>query len=240
MIGTNTEKDFTMEDYNEFYSHHSFQPMGDEDAFNVHEIIPRFGWAFDRIEALGRDKKLRVLDLGCLEGSFLLSLITHQPNIEAFGVDLTEDGIKLARERAAEKNLNAIFEQGTIEDLLSQYAHIGLKFDVVTAFEIMEHVKDPEGVIKAIDKVLSPDGTVLFSTPDFESPLFGKDDEINKCHIRLFTTALDDYEAANKYGTTRKATSLTKMIRETNGLHYIENIEVMSHLINCEYGIDNG
>jgi 2-polyprenyl-3-methyl-5-hydroxy-6-metoxy-1,4-benzoquinol methylase len=83
---------------------------------------------------------------------------------------------------------------------------------MVTAFELLEHVKDPKLLLKEIDRVLAPGGSVLISTPAFESPLYGKDDEKNKCHIRLYTMESEDYEAKNKYGNVRKATSIHKEI----------------------------
>ena len=99
------------------------------------------------------------------------------------------------------------------------------------AFEIMEHVKDPGLVFGLIDKVLAPGGTVLISTPDFEAPTYGKDDERNKCHIRLYTTADEDYEGTNKFGNVRLATSLSKQI----GKDRIVSCDVFSELIHCRY-----
>jgi hypothetical protein len=76
---------------------------------------------------------------------------------------------------------------------------------------------------------LTDKGELLVSTPDFEAPTYGKDDEQNKCHIRLFTTADDDYEGVNKYGHTRKATSLSKMV----GKSRIKDMNVYSELIHA-------
>lgn len=229
MIGSNTEKDFSMENYDKFYEHHLFQPFGEEDALRVNEIIPRFGWAFDEVEELAPKT---LLDLGCLDGSFALT-VAEQLGVDVAGVDLTVDGVNLANERAQSRGLPAIFFQGKIEDFLErQIATEGTKrYDVVTCFEVLEHVEDPTRLLKLIDKVLAPGGTVLISTPAFESPLYGKDDEKNKCHIRLYTTRDEDYEEANKYGNVRKATSITKEI----GKDRIKSIGVFSELINVRY-----
>jgi len=97
------------------------------------------------------------------------------------------DGVEIATERADRNNLPAKFYQGTIEDFLVQLAKEGKKFDIVTLFEVIEHVKDVKQVLKLIDGVLAPGGSVLVSTPDFEGPTYGLDDEQNKCHIRLYT-----------------------------------------------------
>lgn len=237
MIGTNTEKDFRVEEYENFYEHHNFQPMGREDAFAVHEVIPRFGWAFDVIGSLPHTGPLKVLDLGCLEGSFVLTICKHWPWVEGTGVDLTADGIEIAKTRAQEELLPAVFYQGTVEAWLQNFIDDGEKFDVVTNFELMEHVKDPELVFKLMAQVVKPGGTILVSTPSFESPYFGMDDEQNKCHIRLYTTADEDYEAVNKYGTKRTGTAIVKQLKKAVPTAFIEDIEVVSELINLRYHV---
>jgi len=230
MIGTNKDKEFDkfgLERYEEFYENHSFVETDEEDAVNVHEIVPRFGWAFDVVEEL---KPRNLLDLGTLDGSFPLTIATHF-DIPCVGVDLTKDGIGIAKERAKKLDLPCEFYQGTVEGQLVRLAGEGAKFDMITAFELLEHVKDPDKLIELMDAVLAPGGSVLVSTPAFESPLYGKDDEQNKCHIRLYTTADEDYEEENKYGHVRKATSIIKQV----GADRIKDVGIFSHLINLRY-----
>lgn len=229
LVGKNRDKEFNFEEdnYEEFYAHHQFVPTPDDDAENIHEVVPRFGWAFDLVDNFSPKS---LLDLGTLDGSFPITIARHFA-IPCAGVDLTVDGINIARERAERLKVPAVFRQATIEDALDDLAKEGKTFDMITCFEVLEHVKDPKLLLEKIDKVLSPGGNVLISTPDFESPLYGKDDEENKCHIRLYTTAEEDYEAVNKYGNTRKATSIVKEI----GKDRIKEIGVYSHLINVRY-----
>lgn len=226
-VGNKTEKEFEFENYEEFYEHHQFEPIPEKIATKVDEYVPRFGWALDQIREL--DVK-SLCDLGCLEGSFALT-VAKQLGIEVTGVDLTKDGIDLAKSRAKTFGLPAEFYQGYAEDHLEDFIKRGKTFDCVTAFELLEHVQDPERFLALIDKVLAPGGHVLISTPAFESPLFGKDDEENKCHIRLYTTRDEDYEEENKYGNVRKATSITKQI----GKDRIKSIGVHNELINVLY-----
>lgn len=175
-----------------------------------------------------------MLDLGCLEGYTALTLLTHCPSVEYVeGVDLSQEGIDLANKRVSDRGIGdkAKFVQGTIEKWLEWYIKNDIHFDLICNFELMEHVKDPELVIDLMDKVKTKKGTVLISTPDFEAPTFGKDDEQNKCHIRLYTLADEDYTGVNKYGNTRTATSLSKQV----GKERIVSMEVYSELINCRY-----
>lgn len=228
MLGVRRDKDFKIEDYEDFYANHRFVETTEENATNVHELIPRFGWAFDVVEEL---KPRNLLDLGTLEGSFPITIATHF-GIPTVGVDLTKDGIALARQRAEKLGLPCTFYQSSVEEWLGKNSVEGCeRYDMVTAFELLEHVKDPKLLINLIDKVLAPGGTVLMSTPEYESPLYGKDDEQNKCHIRLYTRQPEDYESVNKYGNVRKATSIHKEI----GPERIKYISTFSHLINVRY-----
>ena len=229
MSGKLTEKDFKFEDYEEFYTDHHFVPFADEDAVNLGLLIPRAGWALDVAQEI---EPKTVLDLGCLEGAIVLTIANNVFSVkEGVGVDLSKDGIELGRKRAKLFDLPVRFHQMTLEQYLEDCIKERRKFDLIIAFEVMEHVKDPEYVFKLIDKVKSKDGTVLISTPDFEAPTYGKDDEQNKCHIRLYTRADEDYEGVNKYGHTRKATSLSKQI----GKDRIIDMDVVNELINCRY-----
>lgn len=225
MIGQNKDTEFDFDNYEEFYEHHRFVPIPEKDAFNANEIVPRFGWGLDQIASLGAQS---LLDLGCLDGSFALT-VASQLGISVVGVDLTEDGINLANDRAGD--LDAEFYQGTIEEYLQAFIDAGKQFEVVSWFEIIEHVKDVQLVIDLIDQVLVPGGSVLVSTPAFESPIYGANDEQNKCHIRLYTLEPDDYEAANKFGNVRKATSIYKEI----GPKRIREAVLHNELINLRY-----
>ena len=186
MVGDSSKNDksFTPDNYEGFYEHHYFEPLSETVAFSANEYIPRFGWAFDKIEEI---KPEELLDLGCLDGSFALT-VADKLGVKVVGIDLTKEGISLATERAENNGLDAVFYQGAAEEWLERFIEEGRKFDVVTCFEMLEHVKDPKKLLGLIDKVLAYKGSVLVSTPAFESPVWGLDDEQNTCHIRLYTT----------------------------------------------------
>ncbi len=227
------ESEFKVEDYEDFYSHHFFQPVSDSDAVQAHRIFPRVAWALD---VANETKPKSVLDLGCLEGYTALTLANKVKSVErAVGVDLSEEAITLAKNRTDMVKGNVEFFVDSIEKWLENCDE---KFHLITNFEVMEHVKDPQLVIKLMDKVLAPNGTILISTPAFESPTYGKDDEQNKCHIRLYTTADEDYREENKYGTLRKATSIFKEIgygSAERGHERAVEYDVVSELINLRY-----
>lgn len=227
MAGSLHESEFDKYEYEEFYENYQFTPLPDKAAVDAHLYIPRFSWALDKVKEL---KPKNLLDLGCMDGSFALTVAKHL-DIETVGIDLTMEGTEIARIRSNERNLPAYFNQGSIESWLKHFATESISFDCITMFEVIEHVEDPRLLLDLIDDVLAPGGSVLVSTPAFESPMYGMDDEANKCHIRLYTTADEDYEAVNKHGNTRKATSITKEI----GKDRIKEMNVYSELINLHY-----
>jgi 2-polyprenyl-3-methyl-5-hydroxy-6-metoxy-1,4-benzoquinol methylase len=227
------EKDFNMENYDGFYEHHFFKPLPDEVALNANRIIPRVDWALD--VALLRNPR-RILDLGCLEGFAVLTVANHCKSVErAVGVDLSSEGIELAKSRQGLVKADTEFIQDTIENFLETTDE---KFDMIMLFEVIEHVKDPAALLKLIDRVKADDGVILISTPSFEGPAFGKNDVVNKCHVRLYTMKEQDYEemtdvpdpeTGERY--MRKATSMPKQI----GKKRIISIGTYSELINCLY-----
>ena len=227
------ETNFDINMYDEFYESHVFAPLPNDKALNAHRIIPRISWAVAVAKEL-RPKS--VLDLGCLEGYTALTIANHVDSVERIvGVDLSEDGIELANSRKPLVKASSEFIQQSIEDYLERCSE---KFDMVVCFEVIEHVLDPELLVKLIDKVLTEDGQVLFSTPAFESPVFGKNDVANKCHIRLYTMEDKDYdEMTDKpdpqtgHNYIRTASSMPKLI----GKERIIEMEVLSQLINVRY-----
>jgi 2-polyprenyl-3-methyl-5-hydroxy-6-metoxy-1,4-benzoquinol methylase len=207
MVQRPTDHDFnpdaTGAEYDAFYEHHFFQPVSEADCRDAHRKIARVGWALDIAKEV---QPKTMVDLGCLDGSLVLTLCNHIDGLVGVGVDLSQEGIDLANDRAAKFELPATFNRIKLEDYLKQTSDNSL--DMVTLFEVIEHVEEPDEVVAEIHRVLKPGGTILVSTPAFESPHYGMDDEQNKCHVRLYTTQTEDYEAINKFGHTRRATSM--------------------------------
>ena len=101
--------------------------------------------------------KLRVLDLGCGNGS--LSHVTAEQGCEVVGVDTSAPGIAISRQSFPECQ----FIQADIYDIPdTDLLH---SFDVVLAIEVIEHLLYPKELAKNAKKCLTPGGRLIISTP---------------------------------------------------------------------------
>jgi 2-polyprenyl-3-methyl-5-hydroxy-6-metoxy-1,4-benzoquinol methylase len=125
-------------------------------------------------------KKGKLLDVGCAMGFFLK--IAKEHRFEPFGVDISSDLSKLARERYG---LNVI--TGTLENTNFKNDF----FDVITLFSVLEHVPDPLGTLKKINRCIKKEGVLLIKVPNYNRVFFRlnwkKDTIWNKVHLFYFT-----------------------------------------------------
>ncbi len=97
----------------------------------------------------------RLLDHGCGTGVFLEAAVRR--GYDAVGLDVSRYAIEtLVRERGLPA------EQGTLESGWGRDA----SFDVVTSWDVLEHVPDPRETLAAIARVLRPGGVLVATTPD--------------------------------------------------------------------------
>jgi 2-polyprenyl-3-methyl-5-hydroxy-6-metoxy-1,4-benzoquinol methylase len=106
---------------------------------------------------LENKQKLRILDIGCGNGS--LSNLIAQHGYEVVGVEESESGVQLAQDTFP----NCKFVQGSIYNL--PYAEIGDNFDIVIASEVIEHLFFPRELVVNAQKFLKPNGRLILTTP---------------------------------------------------------------------------
>ncbi len=97
-----------------------------------------------------------VLDIGCFDGQFLSKLSIEK---SCFGVEIHPGASRKAKAKGIEM-LGSDFD--VLRDLSP-------KFDVVTAFDVIEHVHNPHEFLGSLLAVLRPGGHVILSTGNTES-----------------------------------------------------------------------
>jgi SAM-dependent methyltransferase len=122
----------------------------DPDLLNEH----RARYVFASRLAQGK----RVLDAGCGVGFGSAELAAVAA--EVLGVDRSAEAIEYAREHYAAPNLE--FKEGDCAALPVNDA----AFDLVVAFEVIEHLEDWRGFLAEARRALAPGGRFLVSTPN--------------------------------------------------------------------------
>lgn len=102
-------------------------------------------------------KKLRILDLGCGNGS--LSHLIAQQGHEVVGVEESESGVRFARHTFP----TCRFVQGSIYNLPD--VELKNSFDFVVSCEVIEHLLYPRELVRAAKKCLRTNGRLIVTTP---------------------------------------------------------------------------
>lgn len=115
-----------------------------------------------RLSSLPARAGSRLLDIGCGPGAGLDA--ARSLGYDAWGLDLSEAAVTAATARHPGR-----VRLGTLSDRLFAPA----SFDVITLFDVIEHVYDPRRLAIDLDFHLAPEGRVLVSTPNVNSLLAG-------------------------------------------------------------------
>lgn len=122
----------------------------------LHMLNPvRTDFIKNRIEL--KDKTL--IDVGCGGGLLCENLAEHSKEVK--GIDMSNEAIKIAKTHQSLKNLKIDYEEIALESLLKKSK---IKYDVLTCMELVEHVPDPEKLIKDCVKITNRKADLFFST----------------------------------------------------------------------------
>lgn len=105
----------------------------------------------------------KLLDFGCGPGAFLKHVNTRKPGWRLFGTDVNEAALE-----ALTAEMDAAVSLERIEPGSRPFPHT--KFDVVTAWDVIEHVDDPSGLFRDIATWLAPGGLFAFVVPVYDGP----------------------------------------------------------------------
>jgi 2-polyprenyl-6-hydroxyphenyl methylase/3-demethylubiquinone-9 3-methyltransferase len=132
---------------------HWWDPDGPMRA--LHRMNPaRVGWICERVEGCS----LRLLDVGC--GAGVAAEAFARRGLSVVGLDASVQAIEAARAHAAGQDLPIAYRVGAAEDLLGD----GVRFPLITALEVIEHVPDPPGFLATLAALLAPGGRLFLST----------------------------------------------------------------------------
>jgi SAM-dependent methyltransferase len=100
----------------------------------------------------------RILELGCGLGAFL-SILDHR--WRKFGLDISHFAIDQSSQAIADVTLSV---SDAAEIPFDEY------FDLIVAFDVMEHIGDLEKVVHTVISKLTPVGSFVFAVPVYDGP----------------------------------------------------------------------
>jgi 2-polyprenyl-3-methyl-5-hydroxy-6-metoxy-1,4-benzoquinol methylase len=103
---------------------------------------------------------LKLLDIGCGNGSFIYK--AKELGFDVYGIDVDSKSIQAASEKLGLKNVYNM----SLDEFVEYAKKEGLKFDVITFFQVLEHQTDPSGFIQKVKELLNPGGKVVGSVPN--------------------------------------------------------------------------
>jgi 2-polyprenyl-3-methyl-5-hydroxy-6-metoxy-1,4-benzoquinol methylase len=142
---------------------HPDQPRGpvtyDESICKIFEKRHELGIAWIKKY---RPTSRTLLDIACRGGAFVKA--AEQAGIEAWGIDAEADVIAVAKKVHGLKNLHA----ATLREFADKP---GLKgyFDIISLFEILEHVTYPQVFFETAKGLLAPGGAIVLSIPNYDT-----------------------------------------------------------------------
>jgi len=132
---------------------HRFNPVRRD--YILDRVTQHFDRDHDNHAALAG---LRILDVGC--GAGLLCEPLAERGAKVVGIDATARNIEIARWHAAQSSLDIDYRHCLAEHVLEA----GETFDVVLNTEVVEHVADPELLMKECSALVKPSGIMIVAT----------------------------------------------------------------------------
>ena len=123
---------------------------------SLHDInIPRVKFIKNNIS----NNHKNVLDIGC--GAGILAEALTKIELKVTGIDTSKELIAIAQSHAKIDNLPIQYKNISIADYTKSHSK---QFDIVTCLELIEHLENPEELIKSIAKFCNPGGRAFIST----------------------------------------------------------------------------
>jgi SAM-dependent methyltransferase len=164
------------------------EPQSDDEAFDRHsfellaELEPESFWFRSRnrliVHALERyfPAATSFHELGCGSGFVLQGIREARPHLELSGSELFRSGLEVAGRRLSGTPLFQIDGRAL---------PFSAEFDVVGAFDVLEHIEEDERVLGELHRSVKPGGGVLITVPQHPR-LWSAADDYGR-HVRRYT-----------------------------------------------------
>ena len=105
----------------------------------------------DQIELVKQVRPKSILEIGCGAGEFLQKVSS---GVEySLGLDINESALELARQKGLEVCAKSVHD-------------LEKSFDMIVLFEVLEHLKSPGEILRAIERKLNLGGVLVIAVPN--------------------------------------------------------------------------
>ncbi|MFH0896175.1 MAG: class I SAM-dependent methyltransferase [Bacteroidota bacterium] len=141
----------TPEELDNYYNTYSY---GGEKTISP-ITLKRYNQLLDKFEKFRKTGKL--LDVGCGTGWFLIE--AGKRGWEIYGTEFSKTAIKICRENGIQ------IKEGELKETDFEIN----SFDIITSFEVIEHINNPHKELDSISNLLREGGLFYCTTPNFNS-----------------------------------------------------------------------
>lgn len=120
----------------------------------------RYDIVMECVQTAGAVKGVRLLEIGCGDGA-LCGVLHSRLGAAVTGVDTSDKGLALARHMFEQRGWTGEFRQ--VGGYGTGFADAS--FDVVVCSDVIEHVDDPQAMLREIRRLLVPGGRLVITTP---------------------------------------------------------------------------
>ncbi len=105
---------------------------------------------------------ISLLDIGASAGLFLHTVRETEPHWRVSGIEASYQAVKSCKQMFGIDLMHGMLEDMPLE-LHRQ------KYDVISMFDIIEHVKEPLKMMQKVSELLKDDGVLILTTPNIQS-----------------------------------------------------------------------
>jgi SAM-dependent methyltransferase len=144
-----------------------YRKAPEEARFKIQQLHQRLKLRNRCLAVIRLRKQGRLLDVGCATGTFLAE-VKRYGNWQVFGVEPNQRAARYAGEQLGLDVFHGWLHEANFADN---------QFDIVTMWDVLEHVHDPRRTLTEIYRLLKPGGALICSVPNLDSVdarLFGR------------------------------------------------------------------
>jgi len=211
-------KEYYDEQYRQEYSHNS--EVASTNPHELHEVYKKY--QRDRLEHISPflTEESRVLEVGASAGQFLIHIKNDVSEVNAIEL-----------EQACCEFLTNQLDIVADSEFLENSRFAGQLYDVVCAFQVMEHVEDPVQFLKSLHQATKKGGAIFVEVPNLRDSLLSvwgvpgyKEFFYHSAHLHYFTeTSLVKVAADAGFRIDQLDITFTQDYNLLNHLHWIIN-----------------